>query len=42
VFKQTGLIFWFHSDDVQVKDRPSMHVVKGAELDAIDAPLRAE
>jgi len=42
VFKQTGLIFWFHSDDVQVKDRPSIHVGKGSQRDAIDAPLRAE
>jgi hypothetical protein len=42
VFKQNGLIFWFHSYDVQIEDRPSIHVGKGSQSDAIDAKIWLE
>jgi hypothetical protein len=42
VFTAGDLIFWFHSYDVQMENRASVHVGKGSQNDAGDAKIWLE
>ena len=42
VFKEGGLVFWFHSYDAQEENRASIHVGKGTQNDAGDPKIWLE
>jgi hypothetical protein len=42
VLQEGDLIFWFHSYDVQIENRASVHVGKGSQNDARDAKIWLE
>lgn len=42
VFKDGALVFWFHSYDVQVESRASVHVGRSSQNDVADAKIWLE
>lgn len=42
ILKAGNLVFWFHSYDVQIESRPSIHVGRDAQNDAADAKIWLE
>lgn len=42
IFKDGELVFWFHSYDVQVETRASVHVGRGSQNDVADAKIWLE